>query len=108
MTQDGPASTRIINTGLVCLAAVGGILIWSIASHVPNDGICAAVLPVPRACDTALRQMWAVHWILSLAAVGILGVLSVRQMWLRGRRAVLTTLAAESFVIALACLAVRP
>lgn len=108
MTRDTQSSTRKKTAALAGLAAGGSIVIWSVASHVPNEGICAAMLPIPRACDTELRQQWALFWILCLAAVCTLGALSLRQRWLRDHRVALTAFVAEGVVIALACLAVRP
>ncbi|NNH05889.1 hypothetical protein [Cellulomonas fimi] len=63
---------------------------------------------MPRACDTASRQLWAGCWIAALAVVGALGAVRVRRLVALDRRLVPLVLVGQCVVTALALLAVRP
>ncbi|MBO1751018.1 hypothetical protein J4G33_04300 [Actinotalea sp. BY-33] len=97
-------SPRLLTGALIGLAVGGGALIWSIASYSPDT--CFAILPPFRACNPDLRQYWASFWILTLALVGVLGVIGANLE--RHRHRAWVVLVAEGILIASACLAVRP
>ena len=69
---------------ILVVAVAGGIGVWMRASYEPTGGLCAAVYPMPRACNTGLRQQWAVSWIAALALVAVAAL--VAQFSTRMRR----------------------